>query len=79
MFEAAANGIKKAGLDKLPSTEKLNAELDTLAAQKAALEAAYQKAQKEEKQYDTLRRNVDMLLDAPKGQEHQRQRSNDLE
>ena len=79
LFEAAANGIKKAGLDKLPSTEKLNAELDTLAAQKAALEAAYQKAQKEEKQYDTLRRNVDMLLDAPKGQEHQRQRSNDLE
>ncbi len=77
LFEAAARQIKSAGLDKLPSVEKLKAETDALAARKAALQAEHQKAQKEEKEYSTLRQNVDMLLVVPKEQE--REKSHELE
>ena len=79
LFEAAAREIKKAGLTKLPSAEKLKAELNELAARKAALQAKLRKIQREEKEYDTLRQNVDALLERPKEQEQQRQRSNNLE
>ena len=79
MFEAAARKIKKAGLTKLPSTDKLKAELDGLAARKTALQTELRKIQREEKGYDTLRQNVDALLERPKEQEQQRHRSNDLE
>ena len=79
MFEAAVREIKKAGLTKLPSAEKLKVELDGLSARKAALQTELRKIQREEKEYDTLRQNVDALLERPKEQEQQRQRSNDLE
>ena len=79
LFEAAAREIKKAGLAKLPSSEKLKAELDGLSARKTALQTELRKIRREEKEYDTLRQNVDALLERPKEQEQQRQRSNDLE
>ena len=79
LFEAAAREIKKAGLTKLPSSEKLKAELDGLSARKTALQTELRKIRREEKEYDTLRQNVDALLERPKEQEQQRQRSNDLE
>ena len=79
LFEAAAREIKKAGLAKLPSAEKLKAELDSLAVRKTALQAELRKIQREEKACDTLRQNVDALLERPKEQKQQRQRSNDLE
>ena len=75
LFEAAARDIKKAGLTQLPSSEKLNG----LAARKTVLQAELRKIQREEKKYDTLRQNVDTLLERPKEQEQQRQRNNDLE
>ena len=62
LFEAAAREIKKAGLTKLPSSKKLKAELDYLAAHKTALQAELRKIQREEKEYDTLRQNVIALL-----------------
>ena len=62
LFEAAAREIKKAGLTKLPSAEKLKAELDGLAARKTALQAELRKIQREEKKYDTIHQNVDALL-----------------
>ncbi len=77
LFEAAARAIKASGIGKLPSSEKLQAEIDELTARKTVLQAEYQKAQKEEREYDTLRQNVDMLLAVP--QEQQRQPSHDLE
>ena len=79
LFEAAAREIKKAGLTKLPSSDKLKAELDGLSARKTALQTELRKIRREEKEYDTLRQNVDALLERPKEQEQQRQRSNDLE
>ena len=79
LFEAAARAIKSSGIGKLPSSEKLQADMEALTARKTVLRAEYQKAKKEEREYDTLRQNVDVLLAVPKEQEHQRQRSNDLE
>ena len=67
------------GITELPSIEKLKAELDGLAARKTALQTELRKIRREEKEYDTLRQNVDALLERPKEQEQQRQQSNDLE
>ena len=61
LFEAAAREIKKAGLTKLPSSEKLKAELDGLSARKTALQAELRKIQQEEKEYDILRKNISGL------------------
>jgi hypothetical protein len=79
LFETATREIKKAGLTKLSSAEKLKAELGGLFARKTALQEELRKVQREEKEYDTLRQNVDALLERPKEQEQQRQRSNNLE
>lgn len=62
LFEAAAREIKKAGLAKLPSAEKLKAKLNELTARKTGLQAELRKIQREEKEYDVLRQNVDTLL-----------------
>ena len=62
LFEAAVREIKKAGLTKLPSAEKLKVELDGLSAHKTALQAELRKIQREEKKYHALRKNVVMLL-----------------
>ena len=62
LFEAAAREIKKAGLTKLPSAEKLKAELDGLTARKTALQAELRKKQREEKEYDTMQKNIDIFL-----------------
>ena len=79
LFEAAAREIKKAGLNKLPSAEKLKAELNGLSARKATLQAELWKIQRKEKEYDTLRQNVDALLERPTEQKQQRYRDNNLE
>lgn len=68
LFEAAAREIKKAGLTKLPSVEKLKAEQDGLSTRKTALQAELRKIQREEKEYDTLRQNVEALLEKPREQ-----------
>ncbi len=77
MFEAAAREIKTSGLTKLPSTEKLKTELDGLTARKIALQAELRKIQREDKEYDTLRQNVDAILFGSKDQN--RQRTHELE
>ena len=59
LFEAAAREIKKAGLTKLPSPDKVKAEMEGLSARKAAPKTELRKLQREEKEYDTLRQNVD--------------------
>ena len=70
LFEAAAREIKKFGLTKLPSAEKLKVELDGLDARKNALQSELRKVHREEKEYDTLRRNVcDLLFSSKKKHE----------
>ena len=65
LFEAAAREIKKTGLTKLPSAEKIKAELNELTTRKTALQVELRKIQREEKEYDALRRNVSSLLKQP--------------
>lgn len=77
LFEAAARAIKTAGLSKLPSDEKLKSEIAELTAKKMALQSEHKKAQKEEREYDTLRQNVDVLLKKPTQQ--LKQHKNNLE
>ena len=72
LFEAAVREIKKAGLTKLPSAEKLKTELGGLSARKTALQAELRKVQREDKEYDTLRQNVDAILFGSKDQNLQR-------
>ena len=62
LFEAAAREIKKAGLTKLPFSDKLKAELDGLTARKTVLQAELWKMQQTEKEYDNARKNVNAIL-----------------
>ena len=62
-----------------PATKRLRAEMDELTARKATLQSEHRKAQREERQYDTLRQNVEALLEKPREAEPQRQRNHELE
>ena len=79
LFEAAARELKRLDAVPLPAAQRLRAEMDELTARKAVLQSEYRKAQREEREYDTLRQNVEALLEKPREAEPQRQRSNELE
>ena len=69
LFETAAREIKKAGLTKLPSAEKLKAELNELTARKTALQAELRKIQREEKEFNLIQKNIGIILNAQKQKE----------
>lgn len=71
LFEAAARECRRLGAVPLPSEEKMQAEMDALAARKAALKAEQQKIRQEERDYAAVRRNVEEFL-APPRQERQK-------
>ena len=71
LFEAAARECRRLGAVPLPSEEKMQAEMDALAARKAALKAEQQKVRQEEQDYAAVRRNVEEFL-APPRQERQK-------
>ena len=79
LFEAAARELKRLDAVPLPATQRLRAEMDELAARRTALQAEYKKAQQTEREYDTLRQNVEALLEQPREADQQRQRNNELE
>ena len=79
LFEAAARELKRLDAVPLPAAQRLRAEIDELTARRTALQSEYRKAQREEREYDTLRQNVEALLEKPREAEPQRQRSNELE
>ena len=79
LFEAAARELKRLNAVPLPAAQRLRAEMDELTARKATLQSEYRKAQREEREYDTLRQNVEALLEKPREAEPQRQRNNELE
>ena len=66
LFETAAREIKKAGLTKLPSAEKLKAELNELTARKTALQAELRKIQREEKEFNLIQKNIGIILNVQK-------------
>ena len=69
LFETAAREIKKAGLTKLPSAEKLKAELNELTARKTALQAELRKIQREEKESNLIQKNIGIILNVQKQKE----------
>ena len=71
LFEAAARECRRLGAVPLPSEEKMQAEMDALAARKAAIKAEQQKVRQEEQDYAAVRRNVEEFL-APPRQERQK-------
>ena len=79
LFEAAARELKRLDAVPLPATQRLRAEMDEFTARRTALQSEYRKAQREEREYDTLRQNVEALLEKPREVEPQRQRSSELE
>ena len=79
LFEAAARELKRLGAVPLPAVQRLRAEIDKLTVRRTALQSEYRKVQREEREYDTLRQNVEALLEKPREAEPQRQRNNELE
>ena len=77
LFEAAAKELKRMGTVPLPSTENLKTELAALSKKKDTLLAEYKAVQSEAREYETIKRNVDVLLAVPK--ERERQRWHELE
>ena len=62
LFEAAARELKRLDAVPLPATQRLRAEMDELTAKRTALQSELRKAQREEKVYDTIHKNVNELL-----------------
>ena len=62
LHEAATRALKAAGITKLPNVAALQAEYETLQAQKEALYAEYGKAKKQVREYDVIKRNIDSIL-----------------
>ena len=62
LFEAAARELKRLGAVPLPAAEKLEAELSELTVRKGTLYAQYTAAKRQAKEYDTIKRNLGILL-----------------
>ena len=62
LFEAAARELRRLGAVPLPAAEKLEGELLELTAWKGTLYAQYTAAKRQAKEYDTIKRNLDILL-----------------
>lgn len=62
LHEAAAKALKAAGISKLPNLAELQGEYSKLQEQKEALYADYGKLKKQVKEYDTIKRNIDSIL-----------------
>ena len=62
LFEAAARELKRLGAVPLPAAEKLEGELSELTVQKGTLYAQYTASKRQVKEYDTIKRNLDILL-----------------
>ena len=68
LFEAAAKELKRLDAVPLPAAQRLRAKMDEFTARRIALQSEYRKAQREEREYDTLRQNVEALLEKPREQ-----------
>lgn len=73
LHEAAAKSLKAAGVTKLPNLAALQAEYETLQAQKEALYADYGKLKKQVKEYDVIKQNIDSILQAEKQPEREKE------
>lgn len=61
LFETADRELKRMGAVPLPSTESMKMELAALAAKKDTLLAEYRTARSQTQEYETIKKNVDVL------------------
>ena len=61
LFEARPGKSRRPDSPELPSAEKLKEKLDGLTARKTALQTELRKIQREEKEYDIIKKNINML------------------
>ena len=62
LHEAAAKALRAADVSKLPNLAELQVKYEKLQEQKEALYADYGKLKKQVKEYDTIKRNIDSIL-----------------
>ena len=73
LHEAAARAIKAAGITKLPSVAALKSEYEKLIEQKETLYTDYGKLKKQVKEYDTIKRNIDSILNVERQPERKKE------
>ena len=66
LFKAAARELKHLDAVSLPATQRLQAEMDELNTGRIVLQSECKKVQREGLESDTLRQNVETLLEKPK-------------
>ena len=72
LFEAAARELKRLGAVPLPSVDRVQAELAELTVRKNTLYADYSEAKRQIREYDTIRKNLDILVPVHREQEQQK-------
>ena len=73
LYESAAEQLTASRTDgKLPTVDSLNNRLERLTEQKNHLYSEYKKARKAVQEYDTIKRNVDMIINQPKKDRQQK-------
>lgn len=72
LFEAAARELKRMGAVPVPAAESMKIELAELAGKKDVLLTEYRATRSEVQEYETIKKNMDMLLDTAPEQEQKR-------
>ena len=72
LFEAAARELKRLGAVPIPSADRVEAELEELAARKDTLYAGYNASKQQLREMETIKQNIDSLLPVQKEQEPKR-------
>ena len=73
LFEAAARELKRLGAVPLPSVDRVQAELAELTARMNTLYADYSEAKRQIREYETIRKNLDILVPPCREREQQKQ------
>ena len=72
LFEAAAKELKRLGAVPIPSPDRVEAELAELAARKGTLYAGYNASKQQLREMETIKQNIDSLLQVQREQEPKR-------
>ena len=72
LFESAAKALKQMGVQKLPDTAALKQEMAALTEEKKQEYSQYQQIRTQAREIETIKKNVDSLLSAPKQSEKEK-------
>ena len=72
LFESAVKALKQMGVQKLPDTAALKQEMAALTGEKKQEYSQYQQIRIQAREIETIKKNVDSLLSAPKQNEKEK-------